>query len=393
MAVVQMLEKAFHGSRRYYIWMGVLALFIIIGLIAYFRQLNYGLGITGMSRDVPWGLYIAQFTFLVGVAASGVMVVIPYYLHNFKAFGKIVILGEFLAVASVCMAMLFVLVDLGQPARVLNVLLYPTPNSVMFWDICVLASYLLLNIIIGWTVLGAEKKGFPPPRWAKVLILISIPLAISIHTVTAFLYAGLPGKDYWLSAIMAARFLSSAFASGPALLLLIGLIIRRLTSFKVSNESVDALTKIVCYAMIANVFFFLLELFTAFYSGIPGHQSSLLYLFVGLDGHGNLMPFMWTAAILALVGIVLLLIPKLRRNLKVLPVALASVFFACWLDKGVALVLAGFVPNSFERITEYIPTLNEIMVICGIYALGLFILSVLFKVVIAVRASSEVDEH
>ena len=386
-----MLEKALHGSKRYYIWMAALALVICIGLIAYFRQLNYGLGITGMSRDVPWGLYIAQFTFMVGIAASGVMVVIPYYLHNFKAFGKIVILGEFLAVASVIMAMLFVLVDLGQPARVLNVLLYPTPNSVMFWDICVLASYMLINIVIGWTVIGAERRGFPPPRWCKILIFISIPLAISIHTVTAFLYAGLPGKDYWLSAIMAARFLSSAFASGPALLLMIGLIIRKVTSFKITNESVDALTKIVCYAMIANVFFFLLEVFTAFYSGIPGHQASLVYLFAGLDGHNNLVPFMWTATVLAFAGILLLLVPKLRKNLKVLPVALACVFFACWLDKGIALVLAGFVPNSFERITEYIPTLNEILVICGIYALGLFILTVLFKVVVAVRASREGD--
>jgi len=386
-----MLEKALHGSKRYYLWMGLLALIIAIGLFAYFRQLNYGLGITGMSRDVPWGLYIAQFTFMVGIAASGVMVVIPYYLHNFKAFGKIVILGEFLAVASVIMAMLFVLVDLGRPERVLNVLLYPSPNSVMFWDICVLASYLLINIIIGWTVLGAEKKGFAPPSWCKVLIFISIPLAISIHTVTAFLYAGLPGKDYWLTAIMAARFLTSAFASGPALLLLIGLIIRRVTSFKITNESVDALTKIVCYAMIANVFFFLLEVFTAFYSGIPGHQTSLLYLFVGLGEHNNLVPIMWTAAVFAFVGILLLLVPRLRKNLKVLPVALTAVFLACWLDKGIALVLAGFVPNSFEHITEYFPTLNEILIICGIYALGLFILSVLFKIVIAVREAREDD--
>ena len=388
-----MLEKALHGSKRYYLWMAALALVIGIGFFAYFRQLNYGLGITGMSRDVPWGLYIAQFTFMVGIAASGVMLVIPYYLHNFKAFGKIVILGEFLAVPSVLMAMLFVLVDLGQPARVLNVLLYPTPNSVMFWDICVLASYMLINIVIGWTIIGAERKGFPPPRWCKVLIFISIPLAISIHTVTAFLYAGLPGKDYWLSAIMAARFLSSAFASGPALLILISLIIRRVTSFKVTDESVDALTKIVLYAMIANVFFFLLEVFTAFYSGIPGHQTSLIYLFFGLEGHNNLVPFMWTATVLAFMGIGLLLVPKLRKSLKVLPVALASVFFACWLDKGIALVLAGFIPNSFERITEYIPTLNEIMVICGIYALGLFILTILYKVVIAVRETNEGDDH
>ncbi len=380
-----MLEKALRGSRRYYLWMGLLAVVILVGLVAYAQQLLFGLGLTGMSRDVTWGLYIAQFTFLVGVAASGVMVVIPYYLHNFKAFGKIIILGEFLAVAAVLMAVLFVFVDLGQPARVLNVLLYPTPHSVMFWDICVLSSYLILNLVIGWAVLLAEKKGFPPPRWTRVLTIISIPLAISIHTVTAFLYAGLPGKEYWLSAITAARFLASAFASGPALLILISLVIRRFTSFKVTDESVDALSKIVCYALIANIFFYLLEVFTAFYSGVPGHQASMLYLFAGFEGHGNLVPIMWTATVLAFLGVLLLVVPKLRRNLKVLPVALAATFLACWLDKGIGFVLGGFVPNSFERITEYLPTLNEILIILGVYALGLFVLTILYKVVLAVR--------
>lgn len=383
-----MLEKAFRGSKRYYLWLAVLAVFIIIGVIAYLRQTAYGPGLTGVSRDVPWGLCISQLTFVVGVAASGVMVIIPYYLHNFKAFGKIIILGEFLAVAAVFAAILFVFVDLGQPARIMNVLIYATPTSIMFWDVPALTGYLLLSMVIGWAVLSAEKRGFVPPRWTKVLIFVSIPFAISIHTVTAFLYAALPSKDYWLSAIMAVRFLSSAFASGPALLIIIAMIIRRVSSFKVTDESIDAISKIVCYAMIANIFFFFLEVYTAFYSGMPGHQASLLYLFFGLEGHNNLVPFMWTAAALAFLGVILLMVPKLRRNLKVLPIALLSIFFACWLDKGLALVLGGFVPNSFDRVTEYLPTVNEIMLICGVYATAIFVLTVLYKVVIAVREAN-----
>ncbi len=184
-------------------------------------QFNYGLGITGLSRDVSWGFYIAQFTFLVGVAASAVMLVIPYYLHNYKKFGRIVILGEFLAISSVMMCILFIFVDLGQPMRVMNVMLHPTPNSVMFWDMIVLLGYLTLNLVIGWTTLGAERKEVAPPAWVKPLIYLSVPWAVSIHTVTAFLYAGLPGRELWLTAIMAARFLSSAFAAGPALLVLL----------------------------------------------------------------------------------------------------------------------------------------------------------------------------
>ena len=216
-----MLEKALKGSKQYYGWIAVLLAIIGVGFVCYLWQFQFGLGITGMSRDVSWGFYIAQFTFLVGVAASAVMVVLPYYLHNYKAFGRITILGEFLAVASVTMCILFIFVDLGQPTRVVNVLLHPTPNSVLFWDMIVLNGYLFLNIIIGWNVLEAERNNVAPAAWLKPLIYLSIPWAVSIHTVTAFLYCGLPGRGFWLTAILAPRFLSSAFAAGPAFLILL----------------------------------------------------------------------------------------------------------------------------------------------------------------------------
>jgi molybdopterin-containing oxidoreductase family membrane subunit len=215
---MKMLDKALTGSKRYWGLVFILLAFIGAGTIAYIYQFQNGLGVTGMSRDVSWGFYISQFTFLVGVAASAVMLVIPYYLHDYKKFGKIVILGEFLAVSAVTMCLLFIFVDMGQPMRMLNVILHPTPNSILFWDAMVLNGYLFLNIVIGWTTLHAEKKGMPPAKWVKPLIYLSIPWAISIHTVTAFLYAGLPGRHFWLTAIMAARFLASAFSGGPALL-------------------------------------------------------------------------------------------------------------------------------------------------------------------------------
>lgn len=388
-----MLEKALYGSKSYYAWVGLLMIVILIGLAAYIRQFEYGLGLTGMSRDVSWGLYISQFTFMVGVAASAVMVAIPYYLHNHKVFGQIVILGEFLAVAAVIVCMLLVFVDMGQPMRVLNVILYPTPNSILFWDMLVLSGYLLLNLIIGWTVMGAEKKGVAPGKWIKVLTYVAIPWAISIHTVTAFLYAGLAGRAYWLSAIMAARFLSSAFAAGPALLIILCLLLRKLSSFKASSEAIQSLAKIVTYAMIANVFFFLLEVFTAFYSNIPGHMATFKYLFGGLEGHYGLVAFMWIAALLAMAGITMLLIPKLRSNEKILPLALIAVFVAAWLDKGIGLVLGGFVPNTFGRVVDYIPTANEIAVILGIYAIGLLLLTILYKVVVGVRETGIGYEH
>lgn len=381
-----MFEKALTGSKRYWTWVCLLFVVIAIGVLAYLRQYEQGLGLTGMSRDVSWGLYIAQFTFLVGVAASAVMLVTPYYLHDFKRFGKMVILGEFLAIAAVIMCILFIFVDVGQPMRILNVLLYPQLHSVMFYDMCVLCGYLAINLIVGWTTLGAEKKGTPPPKWVKPIIYLSIPWAFSIHTVTAFLYAGLPGRHFWTTAIMAARFLASAFAAGPSLLILLALLVRKLSKFDPDPGvgAIQSLVKIIRYAMIANVFFYLCEVFTAFYSNSPGEMHPFKYVFVGIDGHTSLVPFMWIATILAFVGIALLIFPT-RTNKVLLPVALLSIFFANWIDKGIVLILAGFVPNSFERVTEYFPTANEIAIVLGIYAIGALIVTVLYKIAISVR--------
>ncbi|MEF9437716.1 MAG: polysulfide reductase NrfD [Candidatus Mariimomonas ferrooxydans] len=380
-----MLEKALTGREGY--WGLILFLIAVIGIgfIVYLRQFSEGLGITGMSRDVSWGFYIAQFTFLVGVAASAVMLVIPYYLHDFKKFGKIVILGEFLAVAAATMCLLFIFVDLGQPKRIFNVILYPTPSSILFWDMIVLNGYLVLNIVIGWATLGADRKGVPPSAWVKSLIYLSIPWAISIHTVTAFLYAGLPGRHFWLTAILAARFLASAFASGPALLIILCLIVRKYTKFDPGREAIQAVGKIVTYAMIANVFFLGLELFTAFYSQIPGHMHSFEYLYFGLEGHGKLVPLMWTSSILAVVSLILLINPNMRKNEGTLVLACVAAFISLWIDKGFGLVIGGFVPNPFGRVTEYFPTLPEVLISLGIWAVGFLILTVLYRIAIAVK--------
>ncbi len=380
-----MLEKALTGSRRYWVWIFILLAITGVGFIYYLKQFNYGLGITGMGRDVSWGLYIGQFTFLVGVAASGVMVVLPYYLHNYKVFGKITILGEFLAIPAVVMCLLFIFVDLGQPMRFMNIFLHPTPNSILFWDAVVLNVYLLLNILVGWTVLGAEKKGIAPPKWIKPFIYLSIIWAPSIHTVTAFIYAGLPGRHLWLTAIMAARFLASAFSSGPALLIILAMFIRRFTKFDPGKEAFQALGKIVTYFMITNVFFLGLEIFTAFYSQIPGHMHPFQYLYAGIEGKGRLVPMMWTSAILAVFSLILLINPATRKNERTLAMASAAVFISLWIEKGFGLVVGGFIPNPFEKVTEYWPTIPETWITAGVWAIGFLILTVLYKVAVSIR--------
>jgi Ni/Fe-hydrogenase subunit HybB-like protein len=390
-----MIEKVFAGGRKY--WGLVALLIILVGIAAvfYIRQWNYGLGITGMSRDVSWGLYIANLTFFVGVAASAVMVVLPYYLHNYKAFGRITILGEFLAVSAVVIAGTSVVVDLGQPTRVLNILLYPSPNSILFWDVIVLSVYLLLNIVIGWTVLDAEHKGEPPRSWVKPLIYVSIPWAISIHTVTAFIYSGLAGRSFWLTALMAPRFLASAFASGPALLIILSLIIKRYTKFDPGKQALQMLAKIATYGMIITVFFLIVELFTTFYSNIPGDMAHTQYLLFGLDGHTKLVPWMWTYIVLALVSLALLINPGTRRREGILLIACLAVFISIFIDKGLGLIIPGFIPSPFGTVFEYWPTVPEAFISFGVWALGFLILTLLYKIAISVKemTSGSAEEH
>jgi molybdopterin-containing oxidoreductase family membrane subunit len=380
-----MLDKALKGSPTYWGWIVFLLLVIGAGFMAYLYQFQEGLKITGMSRDVSWGLYIGQLTYFVGVAASGVMVVLPYYLHDYKAFGRITILGEFLAIASIIMCGLFVMVDLGNLPRMLNIILYPNPTSILFYDMIVLNVYMLLNLVIGWNVLSAEKKGMSYPKWVKILIYISIPWAFSIHTVTAFLYAGLPGRHYWLTAIMAARFLSSAFCSGPAILILLCFIVRKFTKFDPGKEQIRTLSSIVAYAMILNVFFFLLELFTAFYSQIPGHMHPFVYLFSGLEGHAKLVPWMWTAACFAVLALPLLIVPASRKNENTLILACLAVFISTWIDKGLGLVVGGFIPNPFDKVFEYWPTFPEVVISMGVWGTGIFVITVLYKITVSVK--------
>jgi molybdopterin-containing oxidoreductase family membrane subunit len=366
--------------------MGLWAALILLGLAAWSTQLAEGLTVTGMSRDVSWGLYIGQFTFMVGIAASAVMVVLPYYLHDHKAFGKTVILGEFLAVPAVLVCMLFIFVDMGQPRRVMNVLLYPSPHSLMFWDFLALSGYLALNVVIGMTAIEAERKGSAPPGWVRPLIYLSIPWAVSIHTVTAFLYAGLTARPFWMTAILAPRFLASAFASGPSLLILLALVVRRYGGFDVGRQAIRTLGLIVAYAMTVNLFFVLVELFTALYGAMPDHVHAFSYLFTGLEGHAALTPWTWVGNLLTVVCTVGLIVPAVRRRERWLALLCGGVIAALWIEKGFALVVTGFIPSPLGVVTEYSPTLIEGAVTLGVYAVGGLVLTTLYKLVLSVRA-------
>jgi molybdopterin-containing oxidoreductase family membrane subunit len=283
------------------------------------------------------------------------------------------------------MCMTFVFVDMGQPFRIMNVFIYPSPHSMMFWDTVALGGYLALNALIGFVTLSAERQGVAPPRWIKPLIYLSIPWAVSIHTVTAFLYSGLSARPFWMTAVLAPRFLASAFASGPAILILLCLILRRLTSFDAGREAVQKLAVIATYAMVINVFFVLMELFTAFYSGIPEEAAHFRFLFAGLDGNTSLVPWMWASVALAVAALGLLLVPAARRREGLLAAACIAIFGSIWIDKGLGMVVTGFIPNPLGHVVRYWPTLPEVMIALGVYAMGLLIATGLYKIVLSTR--------
>ena len=382
-----MVEKALKGNKSYWGWIVCLLAIISLGIYSYSQQLSFGLGATGMGRDISWGIYIAQFTFLVGVAASAVMVVLPYYLHDYKEFGKIVVIGEFLAVSAAAICLLFVIADMGKPDRVFYVLLHPHPKSIVFWDVQVLNGYLILNIVSGWTVLESERKGIAPPKWVKPVIYISIFWAFSIHTVTAFLYAGTPGRHLWLTAVLAPRFLASAFAVGPAFLILISFILKKFADFDVGDKAIKKLAIIATYASITNFFFIGMEFFTAFYSNIPGHKHSLEYLYFGLDGKYQMVPWMWFSIFAGISSVIIFIYQQRRPSNILLITACIAIIFSLWIDKGIGLIIGGFIPSPEGEVLEYDPTFTEISVTIGIWAIGLLILTALLKIVVSVKKS------
>lgn len=382
-----MIEKTFvkRTSPKYWVWMAFLAALIVVGFAAYIYQMTQGFAVTGMSRDISWGLYIGHLTFFVGVAAGGVMIVLPYYFHDAKMYGRITVIGEFLAIAALVMALLFVVVDVGAPMKMLNVYLHWTPHSMLCWDAVVIPLYLIINLIVGYQVLQAENKGVPYKRWVRNMALISVPVAFSIHIVTAFLYAGLPSRHYFLTAVLPAKFLASAFATGPALIILICFLLKALTGFNAGEKAIKTLATTAIYAYIATLIMIGSEFFTAFYSNVPGHKVALTYLFVGYHGYSRFVPLMWFFVVCVVAALLLLVPTKTRYKPATLIIGSAAIFMSMYIEKGLTFIIAGLSENPFGHITDYIPTVPEILIIIGVFAIGIFILSLLLKMVAVVK--------
>jgi molybdopterin-containing oxidoreductase family membrane subunit len=369
--------------------MGSLTLIILVGAYAYSVQLRYGLGVTGMSDHVSWGLYISNFTFLVGLAAAAVILVLPAYILEDVDFSHAVLMAEAVAVAALVMCLTFVVVDLGNPLGSWH--LMPGighlnwPRSLLAWDVIVLNGYLVLNLIIPFYILYSHYAGRTPDK-KKYLpwMYVAVMWAVSIHLVTAFLLAGLPARPFWNTALLGPRFLASAFTAGPAFVIVLLWFIRRETSYDISDGTFAKLALVTTVAAQVNLVMLASELFYKFYWPTE-HGVNARYLFLGLGEHHALVPWIWTAIALNVLATVALMIHPLRRNPRWLMPACATLFVGIWIEKGIGLVIPGFIPSPLGEIVEYTPTWVELCVTAGIWALGLFVLTVLVRVALPIE--------
>jgi molybdopterin-containing oxidoreductase family membrane subunit len=377
------LRAMLRGGRPFWLWLGGLLILIAIGLGAYSMQLRTGLVVTGMSDQVSWGFYIANFAFLVGIAAAAVLLVIPAYIFHREDIKSVVLLGESLAVAAVVGAMTFVIVDLGRPDRMWHLIpvlgLLNFPISMLAWDVVVLSGYLALNIAIPMYMLFRRYRGLEPVFWVYFpFVVLSMFWAISIHTVTAFLFAASSARPFWSVALLAPRFIATAFASGPALIIIVLQVVRRSMKYPVSQSVIDTLALIMTVSLQISVFFVGAEMFTDFYNeGM--HAASLRYLYFGLHGLHVLRPFIWTGLALNLVALVILMIHRLRRRTLTLNIACVCAFIGIWLEKGIGLVIPGFIPTTLGEVFEYTPTAVELCVVVGVWALCALVFTLLIK--------------
>lgn len=371
------------GNKWYYAWIAFLSFFIFIGVVSYIRQLDQGMILTHMRDQVSWGLYISNFTFLVGVAAAAVLLVIPAYLYNFKPIKEIVLFGEMLAITAIVMCLLFILADLGRPDRAWHILpiigAMHFPESLLAWDVVVLNGYLIINSIVVFYVLyrlsiGKEYK--MSVIWP--IVIISIPWAISIHTVTAFLYNGLSARPFWNASILAPRFIASALCSGPALMLIIFQIVRKASSIEIADTAIFKIAELIAYAMGINLFLFGAEFFKEFYSGSV-HLAPMKYLYFGLNGHSNLVIWMWLALIFNVMAFILFLRPKTRENYFTLNLACALIITGVYIEKGMGLIVPGFIPAALGEIYEYGPSGVEKSITIGIWAAGALFFTLFLK--------------
>jgi len=384
------LVAMFQGSKFYWAWLGLLLALIIIGIAFYAQQLQQGVVITGMSDQVSWGFYIANFTFMLGIASAVILLLIPAYLFGREDIKQVVLIGQAMAVAAVLTAMLLVIIDLGRPDRMWHLLpfigKFNLPQSMLAWDVVSLNGFLLLNLLLPFYILYRQYQGKPAlPEQYFPFIVLTIIWAIFMTTVEAMLFATNSGRPLWHTPLLGPRLLASAFVIGSALFIVTLLLLRRFWHYAFKQTVINMLSSILLFALYTSLFIIVLELLIEFYNETT-HAASLRYLFFGLHGYTGLIPWTWTALLLNTIAALLLSFKQLRQNIQILIIACVLSFIGIWFEKGMGFVVGGFIPTPIGEIYEYTPTFAEIMITLGCWAIGALVFTLLTRASIALEA-------
>ena len=357
-------------------------------MISYYHQAADGLITTSMRDQVSWGFYIGNFTFMVGIAAAAIMLVVPAYIYNMKSLKEIVVLGELLAISAIIMCLLFILVDMGHPELFWHMIpiigKLRLGQSILAWDSVALTFYLLLNfVIVSHILFRAFKIKEYSKKYVVPLILLSIPAGIAIHTITAFLYNGIAARPFWNSAILAPKFLASAFCSGPALMIILFQILRKSTKLHIEDKAIWKLAELMAYTMFFILFLTGDEIFKEVYSNTE-HRVFTEYLYFGIGEHNKIVPFGWMAIIFDVIAFFLFLIPATRKNFITLNIGAVLIYFGVYIEKGIGLIIPGFTPDTLGEIYEYFPSSSEILITIGIFSTGFLIYTLFLKIAVPI---------
>jgi len=381
------LGVATDGNLFFYTWMTVLTCICLVGVNAWAHQMVHGLGVTAMTDQVSWGIYVGNFTYCAGLASGTVILIIAAYFYRDKAMNDIIIIGGILAISAVVASLGFICVDLGRLERAWHMApiigIVNLPISMLSWDAVVLNVFLGINLhVVGYLLYMRYLGREPDKRWYLPFMMLSVVWAVSILSVEAFLYSGLGGRPFWNSAILAPRFITSALVTSPAFLVLTLHIVQYLSKFRFGHQ-VSTLIGILRVSVLVNLFMLGSEVFTQFYTG-GAHVAAATYLYFGLDGKDALVPWIWTAIVFNVISAILLIASDRRNHLWLVDIACVLSLIGLWIEKGMGLVVPAFVPSTLHEIIEYVPNAIEWKISFGIGALGLMVFTLGMKLAIAV---------
>ncbi len=390
------IKNVEEGSTLYYIWMLGLAVVMYLGIRPAVEQALEGLVVSNMSDATPWGLHIANFTFMIGVAAGGITVVMPAYVFHHKGMKEIVVIGELLPIVAIILAVLCIFSDMGRPDRLLHVMppfgILNLPSSMLSFDVVVLNGYLGLNVFMVTYSLAKKYFHWSEGRFYRLVIVplayVSIAWALTIHAVTAFIFSTLVARPYWNNPVAAPKFIATAVATGPAILIIVLQLIEKRFKFPVKDEVYGLFARIAFFSLSASMVMLVSEFVVELYTGSE-HSIHARYLWLGYKGHYDLLPFSWGSTALNFFGLAGLYASGFGKNRSVLTAAALCIVVGIWIEKGICFMFPAYVPNPLGEMAVYVPNGHELQSVASIWAFGLFLFTVLVKIAVPIMSLSD----